>query len=202
MSLLKKASPDHPIHELFVKRWSPYAFSDQAVPEEDLRALFEAARWSASNFNEQPWRYIVATRKDPEEFERLLSCLDELNQPWAKTASVLALGCAALKFARNGQPNTTAEHDLGAASTYLSMEATNRGLSVHQMAGILPDQAREVYRIPDGFRPLTALAIGYVGNPNASPEKYKEVDLRPRQRKSLSEFVFGGQWGTTSDIVK
>ena len=75
MSLLKKASPDHPIHELFVKRWSPYAFSDQAVPEEDLRALFEAARWSASNFNEQPWRYIVATRKDPEEFERLLSCL-------------------------------------------------------------------------------------------------------------------------------
>ena len=202
MSLLKKASPDHPIHELFVKRWSPYAFSDQPVPEEDLRALFEAARWSASNFNEQPWRYIVATRKDPEEFERLLSCLDELNQPWAKTAPVLALGCAALKFARNGQPNTTAEHDLGAASTYLSMEATNRGLSVHQMAGILPDRAREVYRIPDGFRPLTALAIGYVGNPNTLPEKYKEVDLRSRQRKSLSEFVFGGQWGTTSDIVK
>jgi len=202
MSLLKKASPDHPIHELFVNRWSPYAFSDQPVPGEDLRALFEAARWSASNFNEQPWRYIVATRKDPEEFERLLSCLDELNQPWAKTAPVLALGCAALKFARNGQPNTTAEHDLGAASTYLSMEATNRGLSVHQMAGILPDQAREVYRIPDGFRPLTALAIGYVGNPNTLPEKYKEVDLRPRQRKSLSEFVFGGQWGTTSDIAK
>jgi nitroreductase len=202
MSLLKKASPDHPIHELFVKRWSPYAFSDQAVPEEDLRALFEAARWSASNFNEQPWRYIVATRKEPEEFERLLSCLDELNQPWAKTAPVLALGCAALKFARNGQPNTTAEHDLGAASTYLSMEATNRGLSVHQMAGILPDRAREVYRIPDGFRPLTALAIGYVGNPNTLPGKYKEVDLRPRQRKSPSEFVFGGQWGTTSDVVK
>ena len=202
MSLLKKASPDHPIHELFVNRWSPYAFSDQPVPGEDLRALFEAARWSASNFNEQPWRYIVATRKDPEEFERLLSCLDELNQPWAKTAPVLALGCAALKFARNGQPNTTAEHDLGAASTYLSMEATNRGLSVHQMAGILPDQAREVYRIPDGFRPLTCLAIGYVGNPNTLPEKYKEVDLKPRQRKSLSEFVFRGQWGTTSDIVK
>jgi len=202
MSLLKQASPDHPIHELFVKRWSPYAFSVQPVSEEDLRALFEAARWSASNFNEQPWRYIVATRKDPEEFERLLSCLHESNQPWAKTAPVLALGCAALKFTRNGQPNTTAEHDLGAASTYLSMEATKRGLSVHQMAGILPDRAREVYRIPDGFRPLTGLAIGYVGNPTTLPEKYKAVDLRPRQRKSLSEFVFGSQWGATSDIVK
>ena len=202
MSLLKKASPDHPIHELFVNRWSPYAFSDQPVPEEDLRALFEAARWSASNFNEQPWRYIVATRKDPEEFERLLSCLDELNQPWAKTAPVLALGCAALKFARNGQPNTTAEHDLGAASTYLSMEATHRGLSVHQMAGILPDRAREVYQIPDGFRPLTGLAIGYLGDPNALPEKYRQRDLSPRQRKPLIEIVFGSSWGEVPERLK
>jgi hypothetical protein len=144
----------------------------------------------------------VATRKDPEGFERLLSCLDESNLSWAKSAPVPALGCADLKFARNGQPNTTAEHDLGAASTYLSMEATDRGLSVHQMAGILPDRARQVYQIPDGFRPLTCLAIGYVGNPNTLPEKHKQLDLGPRQRKSLAEFVFGGSWGTTSDFVK
>ena len=202
MSASKDANPDHLIHQLFVKRWSPYAFSDRPVPEEDLRALLEAARWSASNFNEQPWRYIVATRKDPEEFERLLSCLDESNQSWAKSAPVLALGCAALKFARNRQPNTTAEHDLGAASTYLSMEATHRGLSVHQMAGILPDRAREVYQIPDGFRPLTGLAIGYVGDPNTLPEKYREHDLGPRQRMPLTEFVFGGRWGATSDLVR
>jgi nitroreductase len=202
MSVSKYASPGHPIHELFVKRWSPYAFSDRAVTEEDRRALFEGARWSGSNYNEQPWRYIVATRKDPEGFERLLSCLDESNQRWAKSAPVLALGCTALKLARNGQPNTTAEHNLGAASTYLSMEATNRGLFVHQMAGILPDRAREVYQIPDGFRPLTGLAIGYVGNPNALPEKRKGYDLGPRQRQPLAEFVFGGRWGTTSDIVK
>jgi hypothetical protein len=70
------------------------------------------------------------------------------------------------------------------------------------MAGILPDRVREVYQIPDGFRPLTGLAIGYVGNPNTLPENYKERDLEPRQRKSLAEFIFGGRWGTTSDIVK
>jgi hypothetical protein len=82
------------------------------------------------------------------------------------------------------------------------MEATHRGLSVHQMAGILPDRAREVYQIPDGFRPLTGLAIGYVGNPNTLPQKHKELDLGPRQRKSLAELVFGGRWGTTSEVVK
>jgi hypothetical protein len=70
------------------------------------------------------------------------------------------------------------------------------------MAGILPDRAREAYQIPDDFRPLTALAIGYVGNPNTLGENHKERDLEPRQRKSLAEFVFSGGWGTTSDIVK
>src|SRR5271163_3704574 len=104
MSLFKGASPDHQIHELFVKRWSPYAFSDRPVPTEDLRSLFEAARWSTSSYNEQPWRYIVATKDDLEEFERLGSCLDdEWNQPWAKAAPVLALGCTSLNFALNGK---------------------------------------------------------------------------------------------------
>jgi nitroreductase len=202
MSLPKWANPDHPIHELFVKRWTPYAFSERLVPDEDLRSLFEAARWSVSSYNEQPWRYIVATRADSEEFERLCSCLNEWNQPWAKAAPVLALGCTSLNFARNGQPNTAAEHDLGAASACLTLEATARGLFVHQMIGILPDRARELYRIPDGFRPLTALAIGFLGDPNALPEKYKERDLAPRQRKKTAQFVFGGRWGVASDLVR
>jgi hypothetical protein len=69
-------------------------------------------------------------------------------------------------------------------------QALELGLSVHQMAGILRDRARELYQIPDGFRLLTGLAIGYVGNPNSLPEAYKERELGPRQRKSLAEFVF------------
>ena len=201
MSISKQANPDHPIHDFFVKRWSPYAFSDRPVTAEDLRSLFEAARWSASSYNEQPWRYIVATRDDLEGFERLLSCLVEGNQPWAKAAPVLALGCTSLNFARNGLPNSACEHDLGIASACLSLEATARGLFVHQMIGILPDRARELYRVPDDFRPLTALAIGYPGDPNTLPEGYKQRDLAPRQRKPLAELVFAGQWGTASDLV-
>jgi nitroreductase len=202
MSHPKQVNPDHPIHELLVKRWSPYAFSDRPVAEEDLRALFEAARWTASSFNEQPWRYLVATRKDPEEFGRLLSCLVEGNQPWAKSAPVLALGCVSLKFALNGKPNAAAVHDLGLASASLTLEATARGLFVHQMIGILPDRARELYRIPEDVQPKTGLAIGYAADPGALPEKYRERDLAPRPRKPLAEFVFGGEWGSASGLGK
>jgi nitroreductase len=202
MSTPKQASPDHPIHELLGRRWSPYAFADRSVADEDLRSIFEGARWAASSYNEQPWRYILATKANPQEFERLLSCLVEGNQAWAKAAPVLALGCTSLNFTLNGKPNAAAIHDLGLASASLTFEATSRGLYVHQMIGILPDKARELYRIPAGVQPLTGLAIGYAADPNTLPEKLRERDMAPRSRKKLSEFVFGGEWGTASKVVQ
>lgn len=197
----KQATPDYPIHELIARRWSPYAFADRDVSDDDLRSIFEAARWAASSYNEQPWSYIVATKRNTAEFNRLLSCLVEGNQAWAQAAPVLALGCTSLNFARNNKPNAAAIHDLGLASASLTLEATARGLFVHQMIGILPDKARELYRIPEGIQPLTGLAIGYAADPGSLPEKYRERDLAPRPRKRLAEFVFGGEWGSASELV-
>jgi len=197
----KKTSTDYPIHELLAKRWSPYAFDDRPVPETDLRSLFEAARWAPSSYNEQPWRYIVCTKDDPEQYQRLLSCLVEGNQIWAKAAPVLALGVVSLRFARNAKDNRAAVHDLGLAAGNLLLEATTRGLLVHQMIGILPDKARQIYGIPEGFEAWTALAIGYKGDPMSLPEQLRERDQAPRQRKPLREFVFSGKWGNPSPLV-
>ncbi len=131
----KKASTDYPIHDLLAERWSPYGFADRPVAQTDLRSLFEAARWAASSYNEQPWSFLVATREDPEEFARLLSCLVDGNQGWAKAAPVLALGVVSLRFSRNNKENRAAVHDLGLAAGNLVVEATARGLCVHQMIG-------------------------------------------------------------------
>jgi nitroreductase len=196
----KKATTDYPIQPVLAKRWSPYGFQDRAVSEADLCSLFEAARWAASSYNEQPWRYVVATKANGPEFERLLSCLVEVNQAWAKAAPVLVLGVISLKFSRNNKDNRVALHDLGLASANLSVEATARGLSVHQMAGILPDKAREMYQIPEHYEAWTGLAIGYKADPAQLPEALQERDLAPRQRKPLSQFVFTGKWGESSAL--
>jgi nitroreductase len=197
----KRAPTDHPVHELIAARWSPYAFADRPVSREDLLSLFEAARWAPSSYNDQPWTYFVATRDNPEAFARMVSCLVEGNQVWAKTVPVLALGCTRLTFERNGQPNAAAVHDLGLAAENLVLEATARGLVVHQMIGILPDRVRELYQVPQNVQPLTALAIGYEGDPATLPDYLRQRDLALRTRKPLSAFVFGDKWGTTAPLV-
>jgi nitroreductase len=200
--MTKRASHDHPIHEHIAERWSPYGYSDQPVADDVLRSLFEAARWSPSSYNEQPWSFIVATKDSPDQYDRILNCIVEGNQGWARNAPVLAIGCSSLQFSRNGKPNTAAMHDLGAAAAHLTFEATARGLAVHQMIGIVPSKARAEFEIPEGVEPLTALAIGYAAPADSLADALKERDTAPRQRKPLAEFVFGGKWGTTASIVE
>lgn len=190
----KSANPDHPIHEILRRRWSPRAFSDRRMAPETLQSLFEAARWAPSSANEQPWSFLVATKDDPEEYDRLLGCLVEGNQVWAKRAPALIVSVAS-KFDRDRDPNPHAWYDAGQAVADLSVQATALGLFVHQMAGILPDKIRELYRIPDTHEPVTAIALGYPGNPDQLPDKLRQRESAPRTRKSIGSFVFSGRWG-------
>lgn len=195
----KAAATESPIHELLSKRWSPCSFAGTPVAEQELNSLFEAARWAASSYNEQPWTYFVATKAEPAEFEKLLSCLLPDNQAWTKAAPVLVLGVVNLNFSQqSGKENRAAVHDLGLASANLVVEATSRGLFVHQMIGIVPERAREIYRIPPGCEAWTAMAIGHKLDFGASTPALQERDLAPRTRKPRGQFVFKGLWGQSA----
>ncbi len=198
----KIAAADYPIHELLARRWSPYAFEARMVSREELCSLFEAARWAPSSFNEQPWSFLVALRDEPEQFQRLLSCLTERNQIWAKAAPVLVLGLVSVKLAKNGKDNRAAVHDLGLAAANLVLEATSRGLFVHQMIGIYPDKVRELYGIPEGVEAWTGMAIGYKGDPRLLPQEFHDRELKQKPRKPLASFVFSGRWGEPSPWLK
>ena len=199
---MKKPAPsDFPVHELVRERWSPRAFADKPVPQDVLRSIFEAARWAPSSFNEQPWAYIVATKDDKENFEKMLSALVDFNVQWAKSAPILALAVAKLAFANNNAPNRNAQYDTGAATALLSVEATARGLAVHQMAGFDAEKARQAFGIPKGWEPIAALAIGYSGDPASLPAPLKDREMAPRTRKPIAEFVMSGQWGHTAPFA-
>ena len=198
----RKAETSSPIHEVLSTRWSPRAFESKPIETEKLRSLFEAARWAPSSYNAQPWYYIVATKSDPKNYQKILDSFVEFNQSWAKNAPVLALSVAAEKFAHNQQPNRHAFHDVGQASASLAYQANVLGLQVHQMAGILPDKARELFSIPEGYDAVAGIAIGYPGDASSLPDQLRERENAPRERKPLKSFVFEGKWGEASPIIR
>jgi nitroreductase len=182
------------LNELIRSRWSPRAFTSQAVERETFRSLFEAARWAASCFNEQPWRFIVATKEHPEQFHRLLSVLVPKNQEWAKTAYALGISAGKKTFTHNGSPDRFGLHDAGAALANLMIQATATGLHVHAMGGFDAAKARVEFGVPDDFDIGAAFAIGYVDGPSDPPSD--------RSRRPLNEIVFGTTWGVAADEIR
>ena len=197
----KTATPDHDILDVLADRWSPRAFSEQPIEPEKIRQVLEAARWAPSSYNRQPWRVFVATKDDPEAYAQLFGCLNENNRRWAHSAPVLLL-TVAQHTTDDGKPNRYARHDVGLAMGNLLAQATALGLYVHQMAGILPDEARRTFDIPEGFEPVAGVALGYLGDPETLPEDLRAREQAARTRKPLDEWVFGKTWGATAPVVR
>ena len=193
----KRAHNNHPINPLIARRWSPRLFAEgRPVEREKLLSLLEAARWAPSCFNDQPWYYLVFDGSDAGALERARGCLVEANA-WARGAPLLLLSVARENFSYNQSPNRHAQHDTGAASAYLVLQAVELGLVTHQMAGFDADKARREFHIPEGFTPMAMMAVGYPyeGDLNLLDEKPRARELAERSRRALRETAFAGDWG-------
>lgn len=198
---IKRAETSLPILPILAERWSPRAWQDRPVEEDKLVRAFEAARWAASSGNEQAWRFLLARRHFDARWEDALACLVEGNREWARAAPVLVITAAAQKTSR-GRTYKHAWHDLGLAMGNLSAQAMADGLHVHHMGGILPDEARRRFAVPDEFDIVTAMTIGYLGDPSSLSERRRETEVAPRTRRPLEDTLFTESWGEPSPILK
>ncbi|HEY0796320.1 MAG TPA: nitroreductase family protein [Acidisarcina sp.] len=198
LETLKHGPAESGVVDLILKRWSPRSFSDKPVSGADLTKIFTAAAWAASSYNEQPWRFLVGKKGDATH-TKILDALMPFNQMWAKTAPVLILSTAKKTFTHDGSPNGYGIHDTGAASANLSLQATALGLHTHGMAGLDRAKARANFEIPEEFEVGAVWALGYLGDPAALPEHFREMETAPRSRKPLNEFVFAG-WGQAAAL--
>lgn len=180
---------EYPISDVIKQRRSGRAYADKSVEQGVINALFEAARWAPSSMNEQPWRYIYATRENIELWNKIFDTLMEGNKIWAKNAPLLVLSLAKKNFDRNGKPNNSARYDLGAANALLSIQATELGLNVHQMGGFDGNQVRQNLNIGEDIELGVIMAIGYPGEADQLPDTLRERELAPRFRMAQSEFV-------------
>ncbi|HEX8662254.1 MAG TPA: nitroreductase family protein [Brevundimonas sp.] len=184
---------DHPIDPLFLERWSPRAFDGAAMAQEELLAMFEAARWAPSAFNGQPWRFLYAHRGGAD-WERFLGLLIPWNQAWAQSASVLVFILSdSLVETKSGGVAASHSHsfDAGAAWASMALQATRMGWFAHGMSGVQFERARDELGVPERFRIEAAVAIGRIGDPATLPEKLRAREV-PSGRKRVEEFAFQG----------
>jgi len=156
---------------------------------EDLMGCFEAARWAASSMNEQPWRYILVRRDNPETFNEALECLVPANRQWALRAGAIVFVLVKDTFEKNGNPNAHAQYDAGQSVAQFTLEAWNRGLVVHQMGGFTASEVHNRFEVTEGHEPFVAVAIGYQDSPEVLEEPRRSWETSPRERRPVSETV-------------
>lgn len=191
-TLDKPANTTYDIVSNIRDRWSPRAFTDEPISKQVLGSLLESVRWAPSSMNEQPWRLIYA-HKGSDGFEKISETLMEGNS-WAKEAPLLMLTFAKTTFDRNGKTNRTAHHDLGIAMGQMGIQATDMGISLHQMGGIHLEKVKNLFHLPDNIEPVAAVAIGYVGDPDSLGDELKSRELAQRKRLAIEDFAFENAW--------
>jgi nitroreductase len=192
--ITKPAKTDYPINDLIARRWSARAFSTRRVERSKLLSILEAARWTPSSRNEQPWRYIIFTSDNVEKLKKAQSVLKEIND-YAKRAPILICAITKKTYSDTSNYNRLHFHDLGAANENMFLEAFNQGLIMHEMGGFDVQKAREVFYIPEDFEVGIMIAIGYQDTHHVLPERLIQKAKMPRERKQISEIAFDEELG-------
>ncbi|MDN3723483.1 nitroreductase family protein [Aequorivita sp. SDUM287046] len=195
ISVQKITPVAHPILDSIKKRWSPRAFAQTPITENQLHIILEAGRWAPSASNIQPWRVLWGL-KGTEMYDRIFNCLDDFNQSWAGNAQMLWINAFKKTMEKNEKENFHALHDLGLFMGNVIHQANSMGIAVHQMAGVKFKQALSEFKFSEDYHVATAVAFGYFGgDPDDLNEDLKKQELKQlRERKEQSTFAFNGNF--------
>lgn len=196
----KPAVTNLDIHPLLKRRWSPRSFTDQKIEKETLQRIFEAARWSPSSSNEQPWRFIVGVKGTPT-WDHIFDTLVDFNQKWAHLVPVLAISIGKTTSSKSGKPSKIYKYDVGQSLSYITFQAMHEGIFVHQMGGFDASKAATLFSVPEGFEPLTAFAMGYKGDPSLLKDNFEKMERSERERISPHEMIFENSFGKAVDWI-
>lgn len=178
---------------IIAARRSLRAYASRPVEPEKIERMLEAARWSPSCANRQPWRFVVVPQDAPTR-----AAAEEALEPgnaWARRAPVLIIAGARPQDGAVVESRRYFLSDTGQALMSLVYRGVDQGLLVHPMAGWREAALRDALGLPDDFVPVAVVAVGYAGSPEDLDDATRSKDERPRARKALDEIAFVGRWG-------
>lgn len=176
------------LSEIFIKRHSGTNFEPMELTEDHYEALIQSARWTPSSYNDQPWNFIFCDRcRNPEAFAKVMDSI--YGQDWVENVQLFVITIARHNFLYNQKENEWALYDTGAAALSMSLQASEMGLMAHQIGGFDREEIQNEFNLPDGFEPITLIAIGYENTAHDSS------DEEPRTRYPIENNFFSGEWG-------
>jgi nitroreductase len=187
---------EYPINALFTDRWSPRSLTGEAIPRETLLSFLEAARWSPSASNIQPWRFLYGQAGTPA-FAAILGGLVPFNQGWANKASalivVLSKTTSVAPGSTEAKPNAWHAFDAGAAWASLAYQAHLSGWVTHAMGGFDAAALRAALNIPADVAVNAVVAVGKRGDKAALPEGLQARE-QPNDRLPLAQVAAEGSY--------
>ena len=186
-AFLSPRKPDHPVDAMFVERWSPRAFSAEAMTAETVLTMLEAARWAPSASNRQPWRFVWSLRGEAG-FAAVAAALSAGNRVWApQSAALVVVGSTLTAQSADGEvPNVTHQFDAGTAWGHLALQAHLMGYAAHAMGGFDAEAVAQAVKLPKGHMLHAVVALGRRGDPASLPEHLRGREA-PNGRLPLSE---------------
>jgi nitroreductase len=170
------------------------AISERPVEDDKIEALIEAARLSASCFNNQPWRIVLC--KGQEALAKAKETLSKGNV-WATKAPLILIVSA--KPPDDCQLSDKRDYFLfstGLAIGQLELRATELGLLAHPIAGYDPLKAKAIFGIPEENVVITCVIVGYPGTDDSLlSDKQKEAEKVRPERKPVGDNFFLDRWG-------
>jgi nitroreductase len=164
----------------------------KTISLEQMHLLAEAASLAPSSHNEQPWHFLMCDRiLTPDAYDKVFSCLKPSNQIWVRNAPTIIIVSAKTLYSKNDKPNPFHLYDTGSAGISMALKAVELGLMAHQVGGFDPEKVQQAFNIPEGFKPITIMIVGYELQPS------DEFPNPPKVRKPLQENFFLGSWGAS-----
>ncbi len=176
------------VREAIESRRAYRAIEPVEATDELIKDLTYHASLAPSCFNNQPWRFVFAKRR--EKLEELYSALSSGNN-WAKTASLIVAVYSRKDYDCVVKEREYYLFDTGMAVALMILRATELGLVAHPIAGYDQDKAKKALGIPEEDILITLIVIGKHSRKAVSSlsSKQMEAELKRPLRKGFQEIA-------------
>lgn len=171
------------IFEIMESRRSIRSYTDEAVGEERLLKVLEAARLAPSASNKQCWKYIVIS--DKELLKRLGEAVGYNPDRTAyEKASYMLILCADPEKSSKRDDKQYYMTDAAISMQQLILAAKALGLGTCWVAGFVEKPVKDLLKIPVNIKVVALTPLGF---PAESPQS--------RGRKTMNEMIYYNYWG-------